>query len=694
MKKNGWIALIAGMAVVCLCVTLVGGGAATFLIAREFQNQLSDSESPEIGVEPARPVAPTATVRPIVRTPLATPNTTEQNTQTFAAEVKLPKQNLVDLAIRYRGVKPADATVKCERIATGYDIGASRTFTLSNSDTDKQFSITARLEYKTAHVYMWVERSPTNIRLDNTRLRRAADQFEEKIYPTTRNFFGEEASPGVDCDPHLTIVHAAGLGQTVGGYFSSADSFLRAVRDDSNEAEMFVVHAAPGFNGERPNTDTYMSTLAHEFQHMISYKNVHAPDLWLEEGAAQLAERLNGYADGISTVYAFADAPQTQLNTWADSSAGDNSAHYGAGYVFWSYLYDRFGEDVAKKLARSPERSVNAFIALLAAEDIVNPDTNQAFTFEDLFADFVVANFMNQQKIEPAGTRYQYSSIEVPPMSKHAEYRQIDYPVDVKDQVSQFGTHYIELRGDQPVNIRFTGSNAVPLLPLENSDGQFWWSNRADSSNSRLTREIDLSALPKARKTTLNYKAWYRLEQDYDYAYVSASTDNGATWLTLKSATCTTANPQSSNLGCGYTGASGNPDQPTWVDESIDLTVYAGQKFLLRFEMVTDAAVNLEGLAIDDIEIAEINFRDDATTDTGWTAEGFVRADNMLAQQWRVQVILFNKDNSVALERLNLTNSNGTIPVNLGKTVDYAILAISASTQSTTEPGAYQLEIK
>ena len=606
----------------------------------------------------------------------------------------MPKQDLIDLAIRYRGVKPDAAVAQCERIAEGYAIGASRTFTLSNSDTDEQFSVTARLEYKTAHVYMWVERAPANLRLDNTRLRRAADHFEEQIYPTTRDFFGEEQTPGVDCDPHLAIVHASGLGRTVGGYFSSSDSYLHTVRDDSNEVEMFVVHAAAGYNGERPNSDTYMSTLSHEFQHMISHNNVHAPDLWLEEGAAQFAERLNGYADGISTVYAFADAPQTQLTTWADSSAGDNSAHYGAGYLFWSYLYDRFGEDLTKKLARSPERSANAFIALLTNEGVVNPDTNNPFVFEDLFADFVIANFMNKQKLEPSKTRYNYTSIDVPPMSKHAEYSAIDYPVNVNDQVSQFGTHYIELRGDQPININFTGSTVVPLLPLPSTDGRFWWSNRADSSDSRLTRNIDLSKLPLTHTVTLTYKAWYRLEQDYDYAYVSASTDNGVTWVTLKSNTCTTANPQSSNLGCGYTGASGNSVQPEWVNETVDLSDYTGQKILLRFEVVTDAAVNREGLAIDDIEIAEIGYTDKANDPTNWTTAGFVLADNTLAQDWRVQVILFNKDNTVQLKKITLTNNAGTLPVDLGQTVDHAVLAISASTQSTTETGAYQLEVK
>ena len=101
-----------------------------------------------------------------------------------------------------------------------------------------------------------------------------------------------------------------------------------------------------------------------------------------------------------------------------------------------------------------------------------------------------------------------------------------------------------------------------------------------------------------------------------------------------------------------------------------------------------------EGLVIDDIAIPAIGLSDNAESDTGWTAEGFVRASNTLPQDWKVQALLFHKDGSVSLTRMALTDNAGQMGIGLSDDLDYAILVISASTQSTTEAGTYQLEIK
>ncbi|MCL4507468.1 MAG: immune inhibitor A [Chloroflexi bacterium] len=608
----------------------------------------------------------------------------------------LPPENLSDLAIRFKGVSPQQAVVTCTQQSKGYDVGATRQFILSNQDANSEFTITAVLKYKTQYAYMWVETAPDKLSINSTNLRRAADQFTNKILPTDRAFFGDEGI-GVDCDPHLYILHASGVGSTVGGYFSSPDSYTRAVRPDSNEAKMFVVNAEPGYNGSDPGSASYMSTLAHEYQHMISFHQVHASALWLEEGAAQLAERLNGYADEVGTVYSFASAPDTQLNTWSEGSAGENSAHYGGGYLFWSYLYDRFGPDVTRKLAHTHERSIPAFMATLASAGITSPDTGNPYVFQDLFADWVIANYMGTQKMNKSdqSNRYNYTETSVPPMSTYANLTSADYPYDTTDQVNQYGTHYIELKGDSPVTLQFTGSTSVPLLPMDDTTNQFWWSNRADASDTRMTREVDLT---KVGSATLKFRAWYRIETDYDYGYVSASTDNGATWKILDTTTCTSTNPNGSNLGCGYTGSSGDGGSPQWVDESADLSPYAGKKILLRFEVVTDAGVNREGLAIDDIQIPEIGFKDGASSDTGWKSEGFVRTDNILPQFWSIQMIVTKKDGTTTLVRIPLTDNAGTAKLDFGAAgagaINKAILAISATTLVVTEPGSFELSVK
>ena len=719
MNRNRWIILIVAVLLLCCCVSVAGLGIGGYLLYRngDFNTLPSTNVTPVGPISPSTratrtPERPTVTPRPVTRPTASTPGADISGTTPLSgttdgitsidtlANDNLPPEDLRQLAVRFKGVPEEATQVTCSATPPPeYEIGATRTFTLSNQDNDTQFQVTARLDYKTDHVYMWVEQDPEQVRLNSSRLKSAADTFETKIYKVNHDFFGTEASPGVDCDPRLYILHATGIGSTVGGYFSSPDGFPKAVRSDSNEAEMFVIHAAPGYNGSDPGSTSYMSTLAHEFQHMISYNTTHASNLWLEEGAAQFAERLNGYADDIGTVYDFASNPDTQLNTWSESSAGENSAHYGGGYLFWSYLYDRFGEDITKKLARNPERSAQAFMKVLADEGVTNPDTNAPFTFEDLFADFVVANFMNQTKIEETGNRYNYETINLPPMTTRGTYNAGDYPINMTENLNQFGTQYYELRGDSEINISFTGSTVVPLLPMpsgDDPDGMFWYSNRGDASNPRLTREIDLSSLKAGDTATLRFRAWYRMEKDYDYAYASVSTDGGTTWKLLNTSTCTTENPQNANLGCGWTGPSnptGDTNQPQWVDEEADLSEYAGEKILLRFETVTDAGVNRDGLAIDNIEIPEIKFSDTADTNEGWTAEGFLRVTNVLPQEWRVQVVLENKDGTYKVEHMPLTDAAGTLTVDFAGDVERAILMVSPTTQVTTEPGSYELSL-
>jgi hypothetical protein len=687
-NRSAWLLVITGLIVVCLCFATAGAGLTYFALQASSQGSVAARPGglPQSSGHTAAP----ATAPTVARTPVAA-NSSINSTYQNLVNAVLPREDLANIAVRFKGVPASAAQVSCPTLSKGYEIGATRAFTLSNQDDNTQFVVTARLEYKTPHAYMWVQTEPERVRLNTSKLKQAADDFENKIYPTNRAFFGNEESPGVDCDVHVHVLHVTGVGRTVGGYFSSVDSYSTEVRSDSNEGQMFIMHAERGYNGSDPGSESYMSTLAHEFQHMISFNQTHAPSLWLEEGAAQLAERLNGYADTVTSVYDFAAVPETQLNTWGEGTAGGNSAHYGGGYLFWSYLYDRFGEDTVKKLARNPERSPQALMKVLADNGVKNPETGKPFTFEEVFSDFVVANFVGRQKIEPGGNRFNYATIDVPPMTTRNSLSNNDLPFSVRESVPQFGTHYYELSGNKPVSVTFAGATIVPILPMQKADGTFWWSNRADQSNSRLTREIDLTGVQSA---TLNFSTWFRMEEDYDYAYVSVSEDGGVTWKLLEPPACTTDNPQNANLGCGYNGASGGDDTPQWVNQTVDLTPMAGKKFLLRFEAITDAGVNREGFAIDNISIPEIDWKDDGSSDAGWQSEGWSRVENTLPQFWQVQAIVTGRDGKVSVQRMMLKDNTGALSIDLGGNARSAVLAISPLTQVTTVPAAYDLQIK
>ena len=66
----------------------------------------------------------------------------------------------------------------------------------------------------------------------------------------------------------------------------------------------------------------------------------------------------------------------------------------------------------------------------------------------------------------------------------------------------------------------------------------------------------------------------------------------------------------------------------------------------LRFEYVTDAAVNGEGMLIDDVSIPQIGYSTDFEDDAqhGWEGEGFVRVQNRLPQSFAVSLIRLDGD--------------------------------------------------
>ena len=113
----------------------------------------------------------------------------------------------------------------------------------------------------------------------------------------------------------------------------------------------------------------------------------------------------------------------------------------------------------------------------------------------------------------------------------------------------------------------------------------------------------------------------------------------------------------------------------------------------MRFEYITDDAINRVGFVVDDIAIPAIGYYDDAEAGDGeWRAAGFVRIDNILPQRYVVQIVETGDEPRVG--RMALDESNrGQI------TIDYqsvknreVVLVISGITPFTTEVAKYQYQ--
>jgi immune inhibitor A len=581
-----------------------------------------------------------------------------------------PRRDQVQLAHEFGRAQSLEHVARTKPLDV--QVGDKERFNLVEFSADpavpaRHYTITATLVLALEHALVYVE---DGIEVDLEALKRSAREFNDKIYPHNRELFGSEWSPGVDGDPRLTILNARIPG--VGGYFSSNDTVPKSVNRFSNEREMFYIN----IEARRPGTDSYGDVLAHEFQHMIQWNEAEHQATWFDEGMSQLAEELNGYAELAADVApAYLANPDRQLTTWVHHQAA--LPHYGASYLFMTYFYEQYGKDLdLKDLIRQGASERLELFAELAHKQ--NPNIQD---FGDLYADWAIANLINNAHYGDG--RYAYmqlpSTAPIQPLSND----------NTEEEVAQFGSDYWELpASDQERVIRFDGSDTAGVVAAEPEGNVMWWSNRSDNAYTTLTRTFDLRDVPRA---TLQFRLWFDIEQDFDYGFVSVSTDGGQTFSALPGRYTTTDDPLGANWGNGYTGTSGGGSSSEWVDEEIDLTSYAGQEIVLRFSLITDDATNKPGMVLDNIRIPEIGFSDDVETDAArWAAQGFARTDNRLAQRWEVRLIRID-GNKVTFEPLQHNPKNvGEYRLAPGQR---GALIVAATTPHTTERAMYQLAV-
>lgn len=671
--------VLFGILALC-CITIIAAGAALTIF--NTQTQVETSAPTPIVIRPTLPAQqPPTRVPPGMndpQNPVIIPGTSVVPTDTLKTLVEsiVPINNLSDLARRLEGKENIPETMAPP--AGFFQAGEQKAFWITNVDNNSNFQIQATLEYVTEHVYFWVE---NGVRFNQGDLRTLVDTFEEEIYPTNREFFGSEWNPGVDGDPHLYILYAKGLGFSLAGYFSSADEYHPLAHEYSNAHEMFLLSA----DNVSLDEEFAYSVLAHEFQHMIHWYQDRNEETWMNEGFSELAAYLNDYSVGGSD-YIYSLNPDMQLNTWPGGME-DTTPHYGAAFLYVLYFLDRFGEDATKAVVANPANGLVSIDEVLSETNETDPLTGEIIQADDVFTDWTIASYLQDAQV--ADGRYTYRNYPQAPQPSETETIQDCPTEDETRSVSQYGVDYIRIRCRGSFTLNFEGSVQASVVPADPKSGEYFiWSNMGDESNMTFTRSFDFTN--HSGPLTLSYWTWYDLENDYDFLYLVASTD-GENWQIITTPSGTPEDPSGNSYGWGYNGQSGNG--PEWIQENVDISQFAGQQVQLRFEYVTDAAVNGEGLLLDDIAIPETGyFTDFETDDGGWTAEGFVRINNQLPQTYRVSLIKLGDQTTV--EKYTLRDDNLlTLPLEFSESVDEMVLVVSGTARFTRQPAAYRFTI-
>ena len=697
-NRPNTLLLVALLVIACCCLAVVLL-AVGFSIFGEENGWLSGkTPPPTLTAESAQPITSLATrvaqtlqptSEPTVNAgPITTPTTTptieptfrpsmagaDQTWQTLLNEI-VPIGDPIELGKRLAGMD--DVPLLLPDPNAPYAVGDVKDFWVTNVDTDRHFEIATTLRYRGDHVYIWIENS---VYYDAADLNDLGEAFDQQIYATNREFFGSEWSPGIDEDPRVYIIYSGGLGDSLAGYFSSSDELHPDLYDFSNAHEMFMINSD---NAHLWETYTY-GTLAHEFQHMIHWYTDKNEETWLNEGFSMLAELINNYDPGnFDADYIF--QPDLQLTDWG-TEVGENGPHYGAAFLFTTYFLSRFGEDATQAVVAHPMNGMESIDAVLAELALTDPLTGEQLTADDFFADWTVANLVGDESVVDG--RYSYPIYpDAPTVKPDVLISSCPVEGEIDYLVHQFGVDYIKFTCRGEHTVRFSGEDTVQIIPVDPYSGDyFFWSNMGDESNMFLQREFDLTEVTGTVKLT--YQTWYDLEKNYDYVYVSASTD-GENWQLLESTSCKHENPSGNNYGCGLNGQTLG-----WHKEFVNISAYAGQKVTLRFDYVTDAAVNGLGMVIDDMAIEAIGYFSDFESDNGgWEAQGFVRIQNSLPQSYRLSLVTYGE--TVTVTPIELEEDNqAEITFNLENSGDYAVLVISGTTGFTRQKAAYQLSIQ
>jgi hypothetical protein len=385
--------------------------------------------------------------------------------------------------------------------------------------------------------------------------------------------------------------------------------------------------------------------------------------------------------------------PQNSLNLWGEDNPNAVLADYGNAYSLMLYLYDHFGQDVISRLHRDGElqglASLSAELKAEGANDMYRVLHNfQSSTLLDkLVGDAKHSVVLGARK----------SDVTTPSLRSSVNFA--NPTINAAPGAAPNGADYVPLqaangtvlKGRDLRSLSFSGAKTLPPLPLlwtvvtndpDRNGNPVLWSGNANNLDATAVTSV---AVPTA-DPTLRFLAKYGAEFGFDYAYVSVSTDGGATYTPL-AGDKTIDGPLGPALNGTTTG---------FEPRSYDLSAYAGKTVLLSFRYVSDGGVNEGGLLIDDISIGATQVSDGSNL-SAFTSPTQIRPT--LVNNWNVRLVgidegkvplvlqvEFNGKNSLSLNRAQLALASPFQKV-------VAIVAYDEPTEQVQQYAPYTLTV-
>ena len=590
-------------------------------------------------------LTPAATAAPVE----SVPSTIDWNSAKYGERIDIDQQ-LNQLTLDPEFQKEADKKIKAQAGALsdettdgGEEAAADSPFTYDGGT--KQF-LNRNLEFKDftlrsvgENVEIWVANDlaygPDNPKpadvVTQAQVDKLKAEFDSNIYPVATDFFGTPDTLDGSKSPLPGMV---GLPE---GYYEGSDKVIMLVdnvQDEGWNNPSYPFFVAGFFwqtlenytdrniitidtnSWESRLENTFFATTIHELQHLIQADNDGSEETWLNEGMSTFSEFLGGYGHGEGSINFYLDHPENSLVNWDEhgtaATGPETIADYGQTYLFTLYIFDKFGKEFIRELAvdgtTQGMTSVNETLKKYGSDK----------TFTEVYQDFMTALTLDNSEVS---SDYNFDSINLRelPVGDGVRGKTVDFEkakTFEKEGVPAWGGDFKEFNFGKDVHgMEFDGVDFLPLQwqatanPLDASE-QVLHANNGDEADQALI----FGATVPADNATLTFDHYYDIEEQWDFAAVQVSTDNGDTWTSLsnentRSDVVAEGHPTIKENVPGFTGHKLN-----WSTETFDLSAYAGQDVLVSFRNMTDWGYNDKGWFIKNIELGDFS-NDGSSTD-------------------------------------------------------------------------------
>lgn len=282
--------------------------------------------------------------------------------------------------------------------------------------------------------------------------------IEKEYYGLPPNVGSDFTKGGGDGKTHFLICDIqdgwSGFGSFVAGFFYSLDvNPSSGFTNFSNRRDILYIDSYPSifFNNNR-RTSLVLSTLAHEFQHLIHWNYDPLEITFFNEGLSEYAEGICGYQ--LRSPAGYLQDTNVPLTVWQNSLED-----YSRASLWTRFLAEQYGLEFIRRFTQHPTNGIPGFQAALQQSGI-------ASDYDRTVLDFFTANWVGANTLAPPQVRYTSSLGSRPFLFA----RYFDPNASGSRIIQQQAVEYMEFSpGAKDFRILFAGQPGLTVRAIESS---------------------------------------------------------------------------------------------------------------------------------------------------------------------------------------------------------------------------------